>query len=100
MSPAAATMLSSSTAAQVIAVLVLAVVRPDLVVGVGEFSIVVGGELVGQQVVLQAVLIYAMAFGMLDTNTPLKDQSYDDTQTWDDYFKSAAVETKRTPRVP
>ena len=42
---------------QVIAVLVLAVVRPDLVVGVGEFSIVVGGELVGQQVVLQAVLI-------------------------------------------
>lgn len=35
---------------------------------------------------------YAMAFGMLDTNTPLKDQSYDDTQTWDDYFKSVAVE--------
>jgi len=35
---------------------------------------------------------YATALGMLDTNTPLKSQSYDETQTWDDYFKGVAVE--------
>lgn len=35
---------------------------------------------------------YAVAFGMLDTSKPLKDQSYDDTQSWDDYFKGVAVE--------
>jgi len=34
---------------------------------------------------------YAVALGMLDTKSSLKSQSYDDSKTWDEYFKELAV---------
>ena len=35
------------------------------------------------------------ALGMLDTNKPLSEQSYDEEQTWEDYFKNMAVENMK-----
>lgn len=37
----------------------------------------------------------ARMYGMLDTNTSLKSQNYDDTRTWDDYFKEEAVNSMK-----
>lgn len=37
---------------------------------------------------------YAALFG-LDTTQPLKSQMYSEEQTWDDYFKSQAIDTMR-----
>ncbi|MDE7246015.1 MAG: peptidylprolyl isomerase [Oscillospiraceae bacterium] len=34
---------------------------------------------------------YAVMFGQLDTSQSMKSQSYDETRTWDDYFKEEAV---------
>ena len=37
----------------------------------------------------------AQMYGMLDPQSPLKDQAYDDTRSWADYFKELAVDNMK-----